>query len=73
MVNMRPFNEFEQKNLKFLVNHNVKFTQVEVTATGLKRAFWTLLFLCVHISWNMEYTTMRNKSKDRNIKQHIEQ
>lgn len=37
MVNMRPFNEFEQKNLKFLVNHNVKFTQVEVTATGLKK------------------------------------
>lgn len=35
---MRPFNEFEQKNLKFLVNHNVKFTQVEVTATGLKKS-----------------------------------
>ena len=28
---MRLFNEFEQKNLKFLVDHNVKFTQVEVT------------------------------------------
>lgn len=38
MVNMRPFNEFELKNLKFLVNHNVKFTQVEVTATGLKKS-----------------------------------
>ena len=38
MVNMRPFNSFEQKNLKFLVNHNVKFTQVEVTATGLKKS-----------------------------------
>lgn len=37
MVNMRPFNEFEQNNLKFLVNHNVKFTQVEVTSTGLKK------------------------------------
>ncbi len=34
---MRPFNEFEQNNLKFLVNHNVKFTQVEVTSTGLKK------------------------------------
>lgn len=32
---MRPFNEFEENNLKFLVNHNVKFTQVEVTPTGL--------------------------------------
>ena len=35
MVNMRPFNAFEQNNLKFLVNHNVKFTQVEITPTGL--------------------------------------
>ena len=35
MVNMRSFTAFEQKNLKFLVNHNVKFTQVEVTHTGL--------------------------------------
>ena len=38
MVNMRPFNSFEQKNLKFLVNHNIKFTQVEITATGLKKS-----------------------------------
>ena len=35
MVNMRPFTAFEQKNLKFLVNHNLKFTQVEITPTGL--------------------------------------
>lgn len=32
MINMRPFTAFEQKNLKFLVNHNVKFTQVERSA-----------------------------------------
>lgn len=37
MVNMRPFTAFEQKNLKFLVNHNVKFTQVEITQTGLRK------------------------------------
>ena len=35
MVNMRPFTAFEHENLKFLVNHNVKFTQVEITPTGL--------------------------------------
>lgn len=34
---MRPFTPFEQENLKFLVNHNVKFTQVEITPTGLKK------------------------------------
>lgn len=37
MVNMRPFTVFEQRNMKFLVNHNVKFTQVEITPTGLKK------------------------------------
>lgn len=38
MVNMRPFNELEQRNLKFLVGIGLKFTQVEVTATGLKKS-----------------------------------
>ena len=38
MVNMRPFNSFELRNLRFLVNHNVKFTQVEITATGLGKS-----------------------------------
>ncbi len=37
MVNMRLFTAFEQRNLKFLVNHNVKFTQVEITPTGLDK------------------------------------
>lgn len=37
MVNMRLFSAFEQKNLRFLVNHNVKFTQVEITPTGLSK------------------------------------
>ena len=37
MVNMRSFTAFEQKNLKFLVNHNVRFTQVEITPTGLNK------------------------------------
>lgn len=34
---MRPFTDFERKNMEFLVNHNVKFTQVEITPTGLKK------------------------------------
>ena len=37
MVNMRPFTAFEQENLKFLVNHNVKFTQFEITPIGLRK------------------------------------
>ena len=35
---MRPFTPFEKKNMEYLVNHNVKFTQVQVTATGLKKS-----------------------------------
>ncbi len=34
---MRPFTPFEEKNLAFLVNHNVEFTLVQITATGLKK------------------------------------
>lgn len=35
---MRPFTPFEKANMEYLVNHNVKFTQVQVTATGLKKS-----------------------------------
>lgn len=35
---MRPFTPFEKTNMEYLVNHNVKFTQVQVTATGLKKS-----------------------------------
>lgn len=35
---MRPFTKFEKTNMEYLVNHNVKFTQVQVTATGLKKS-----------------------------------
>lgn len=35
---MRPFTDFERNNLVFLVNHNIPFTQVEVTPTGLSKS-----------------------------------
>lgn len=35
---MRPFTPFEKANMEYLVNHNVKFTQVQITATGLKKS-----------------------------------
>ena len=38
MIHMRPFTSFEKSNMEYLVNHNVKFTQVQVTATGLKKS-----------------------------------
>ena len=38
MIHMRPFNSFEKKNIEYLVNHNIPFTQVQITATGLKKA-----------------------------------
>ncbi len=38
MIHMRPFTPFEKTNMEYLVNHNVKFTQVQITATGLKKS-----------------------------------
>lgn len=35
---MRSFTSFEKTNMEYLVNHNVKFTQVQITATGLKKS-----------------------------------
>lgn len=38
MMHMRPFTPFEKRNMEYLVNKNVKFTQVQITATGLKKS-----------------------------------
>lgn len=38
MIHMRPFTLFEKRNMEYLVNKNVKFTQVQITATGLKKS-----------------------------------
>lgn len=52
---MRPFTPFEKTNMEYLVNHNVKFTQVQITATGLKKSI-------------LDATTpMRTDFKDNNI------
>ncbi|MDE6561707.1 MAG: hypothetical protein K2K75_10020 [Muribaculaceae bacterium] len=37
MVHMRPFTPLEERNMAFMVNHNVEFTLVRITATGLKK------------------------------------
>lgn len=52
---MRPFTPFEKTNMEYLVNHNVKFTQVQITATGVKKSI-------------LDATTpMRTYFKDNNI------
>ena len=38
MIHMRPFTPFEKRNMEYLVNKNIKFTQVQITATGLKKS-----------------------------------
>lgn len=35
---MRPFTPFEKRNMEYLVNKNIKFTQVQITQTGLKKS-----------------------------------
>lgn len=38
MIHMRPYNAFETKNVKFLVDHQVEFTTIQITETGLKKS-----------------------------------
>lgn len=38
MIHMRPFTPFEKRNMEYLVNKNIKFTQVQITQTGLKKS-----------------------------------
>jgi len=35
---MRAFTPFEKHNMEYLVNKNIKFTQVQITQTGLKKS-----------------------------------
>ena len=38
MIHMRPFNDFETRNLKFLVDRQVECATIQVTETGLKKS-----------------------------------
>ena len=35
---MRPYNAFETRNVKFLVDQQVEFATIQITATGLKKS-----------------------------------
>ncbi len=37
MIHMRPYNTFETKNVKFLVDKQVEFATIQITETGLKK------------------------------------
>lgn len=38
MIHMREFTPFEEKNIEFLVNKNIRFTQVQITETGYEKS-----------------------------------
>lgn len=38
MIHMRPFNKFEENNLKFLTQKNIEYTLVQITDTGYKKS-----------------------------------
>ena len=38
MIHMRPFNDFETKNVKLLVDKQVDYATVQITETGLKKS-----------------------------------
>ena len=35
---MRPYNSFETKNVKFLVDQQIEFATIQITETGLKKS-----------------------------------
>lgn len=37
MIHMRAFNAFEARNVKFLVNKQIEYATIQITATGLKK------------------------------------
>lgn len=38
MIHMRPYNAFETKNVKFLVDKQIEFATIQITKTGLKKS-----------------------------------
>lgn len=38
MSNTRPYNDFEIRNVSFLVNKQIQFTTIRITETGLKKS-----------------------------------
>ncbi|MBD5186787.1 MAG: MvaI/BcnI restriction endonuclease family protein [Bacteroidales bacterium] len=38
MIHMRPYNAFEAKNVKFLVDKQIDFATIQITETGLKKS-----------------------------------
>ena len=38
MIHMREFNDFETKNIRFLVNKQVEYATIQITETGLKKS-----------------------------------
>lgn len=38
MIHMRQYNEFEKKNVRFLVDKQIQFATIQVTETGLKKS-----------------------------------
>lgn len=38
MIHMRPYNDFEARNVKFLVDKQVQFVTLQITETGLKKS-----------------------------------
>lgn len=38
MIHMRPYNSFEKKNVKYLVDKQIEFATIQITETGLKKS-----------------------------------
>lgn len=66
---MRPFTPFEKRNMEYLVNKNVKFTQVQITATGLKKSILdaTTPMRTYFKENNVHDYSLQNKGQDNKV------
>ena len=66
---MRPFTPFEKRNMEYLVNKNVKFTQVQITATGLKKSILdaTTPMRTYFKENNVHDYALQNKGQDKKV------
>ena len=69
MIHMRPFTPFEKRNMEYLVNKNVKFTQVQITATGLKKSILdaTTPMRTYFKENNVHDYSLQNKGQDNKV------
>ena len=68
MIHMREFNSLELKNARFLVNKQVAYATIQITATGLKKSILDATVPVRAYFVEKMFMTLTNSYKGRRIK-----